>query len=109
TFNRETHRPSAEKVWQQPAMVVLPTCPGRPCRSRPLEEQEASYLAASARIFSLSSSSTPIPPMTEHLYHYYRTNVLKVKREMLEDPCLSPKNRTKRQTNPWKSSLFLPG
>ena len=36
--------------------------PGRPARSSPLEVQAASYLAASARISSLSMSSTPVPP-----------------------------------------------
>lgn len=71
TFKRETQRPSAEKVWQQPVMEVLPMVPERPARSSPLEVQAASYFAASARIFSLSSSSMVFASNTniEHLYY----------------------------------------
>ena len=36
---------------------------GRPARSSPLEVHAASYLAASARMVSLSSSSTLPPPL----------------------------------------------
>ena len=62
TFSRVMHRPSAEKLWQQPAIeeVVLPIIPGRALRLTPLEVQAASYLAASVRMASLSSSSMPL-------------------------------------------------
>ena len=59
TFSSEIHRPSAEKLWQQPAMEeeVFPIFPGLDSRRTPLEVQAASYLAASVRIASLSSRS----------------------------------------------------
>ena len=59
TFSSVTHRPSAEKVWQQPAMEeeVLPMKPCRNPRRLPLEVQAASYLAASVRISSLLRTS----------------------------------------------------
>ena len=59
TFRREIHRPSAEKLWQQPATEddVLPIIPGREPRRTPLDVQDASYFAASVRMASLSSSS----------------------------------------------------
>ena len=46
TFSSVTHRPSAEKEWQQPATEdeVLPMYPFREPRSPPLEVQAASYL-----------------------------------------------------------------
>lgn len=57
TFSSEIQRPSAEKLWQQPAMEedVLPIIPGREPRITPLDVQEASYFAASVRMVSLSS------------------------------------------------------
>ena len=59
TFKSVTHRPSAEKEWQQPAMeeVVLPMYPALAFRSPPLEVQAASYLAASVRMVSFSRTS----------------------------------------------------
>lgn len=46
TFRRETHRPSAEKVWQMPQLTALPI-PWDPfSRSTPLEVQATSYLGA---------------------------------------------------------------
>ena len=59
TFSSVMHRPSAEKLWQHPAIeeVVFPIMPGRNPRLTPLEVQAASYLAASDRIASLSRSS----------------------------------------------------
>ena len=53
SFSREIHRPSAEKLWQQPAATVLPSFPPR--RSPPLEVQATSYLAASVRMVSFSA------------------------------------------------------
>jgi hypothetical protein len=50
------HRPSAAKLWHSPAATVLPMPFPFPLREEPLELQETSYLAASARIFSLSMS-----------------------------------------------------
>ena len=41
TLSRETHRPSAEKVWQQPAAMVLPIPPPALGRSAPDEVQAA--------------------------------------------------------------------
>ena len=59
-------RPSAEKLWQQPAAMVLPSLPFCAERSMPDEVHATSYFAASARISSLSISSM-------------RTSVLKIK------------------------------
>ena len=52
-------RPSAEKLWQHPAMEedVLPVMPGLEPRRTPLEVQAASYLAASVRMVSFSRAS----------------------------------------------------
>ena len=59
TFSSVTHRPSAEKLWQHPAIEedVLPIISGLAPRFTPLDVQAASYLAASDRMVSLSSSS----------------------------------------------------
>ena len=59
TFKRVTHRPSAEKEWQHPAIeeVVLPIYPALALRFPPLEVQAASYLAASVRMVSFSRTS----------------------------------------------------
>ena len=56
TFSSVMQRPSAEKLWQHPAMeeVVLPIMPALAPRCTPLEVQAASYLAASVRIVSFS-------------------------------------------------------
>ena len=64
------HRPSAEKEWQQPAAMVEPSRPARPARSSPLEVQAASYLAASARMVSLSIRPMGSPSLEiEHMYY----------------------------------------
>ncbi len=55
-FNSDTQRPSGVYEWQMPMPSVLPI-PPVPSEWRllaPLEAQEASYLAASARTASLS-------------------------------------------------------
>src|ERR1035437_6186559 len=49
-LSSEMQRPSAVQVWQMPLDVVLPRAPAFPERLLPLEEQETSYLALSARI-----------------------------------------------------------
>jgi hypothetical protein len=56
TFSSDTQRPSGVKAWQMPAPVVEPMpLPSRESRwLPPLLAQEASYLAASARMASLS-------------------------------------------------------
>ena len=63
TFNREMHRPSAEKLWQMPLASQLPMEPGRAVRVAPLEVQAASYLAASDRMVSFSRIFTVIAPL----------------------------------------------
>ena len=56
-FSSEMHLPSSAKLWQMPTPpTVLPTPLPRPERTVPLEEQETSYLADSASIFSFSST-----------------------------------------------------
>ena len=64
TFSRVMHRPSAEKLWQQPAIeeVVLPIIPGRALRLTPLEVQAASYLAASVRMAQLIQQLHAVTP-----------------------------------------------
>lgn len=57
TLSNETQRPSAEKLWQMPGAEQEPSDPFAPARSLPLEVQATSYLAASARIVSLSQTS----------------------------------------------------
>lgn len=55
-FNNETHRPSSVKLWQIPIPpTVLPKPSDWFFLTVPLEEQETSYLADSARIFNLLS------------------------------------------------------
>src|SRR5690606_11083066 len=64
-LSSDTQRPSGVYEWQMPMPSVLPT-PLPPRESRrpaPLEAQDASYLAASARIASLSVSSMRPPWM----------------------------------------------
>lgn len=53
-FKRDTHRPSGVKEWQIPAFAAEPMVPFGPCLVEPEEEQDTSYLAASARIDSFS-------------------------------------------------------
>ena len=53
-FRSEIHLPSAPKLWQIPALEEFPIPLPSPLLSTPLEEQETSYLAASARMFSFS-------------------------------------------------------
>ena len=64
TFKRETHLPSAVKVWQQPGAWQLPMEPAWPPRSLPLEVQATSYLALSASMASFSSNSIPRLPLS---------------------------------------------
>jgi len=49
-FSSEMQRPSALQLWQIPLEAVLPSDPDLPARLLPLDEQETSYLALSARI-----------------------------------------------------------
>ena len=57
TFNSEIHRPSSAKLWHIPhPPTVFPSVPGLLERTVPLEEQETSYLADSASIFSLAKT-----------------------------------------------------
>ena len=56
-FNSEIHRPSSAKLWHIPhPPTVFPSVPGLLERTVPLEEQETSYLADSASIFSLAKT-----------------------------------------------------
>ena len=64
TLSSEMQRPSAEKLWQMPAMAAVPIMPGLGPRSTPLEVQATSYLAESVRICSLSMSSKAGPSFT---------------------------------------------
>ena len=48
------HRPSDDQLWQMPLFAALPIPFVLFCRLLPLEEQEASNLAASARMVSFS-------------------------------------------------------
>ena len=57
TFSSVMQRPSAAKLWQHPAAIVLPSLPFCASRSMPDEVQATSYFAASARTSSLSISS----------------------------------------------------
>ena len=54
TFSKEMQRPSVEKLWQMPAIVVLPRLPAVRCD--PLDVQAASYFAASVSTASFSIS-----------------------------------------------------
>jgi len=51
------HRPSDVKLWQMPAVAVLPTPPLVLALLLPLEEQDTSYFAESERILILSRIS----------------------------------------------------
>ena len=53
-FKREIHLPSLAKEWQIPEKAALPIPPSF-FLELPLEEQEASYLAPSAKIFNFYS------------------------------------------------------
>src|SRR5690554_3021487 len=64
-FSREIHRPSEVKLWQIPAAAAFPIPPGMEERLLPLEEQDTSYFAESARILIFSRSSIKIPPISE--------------------------------------------
>ena len=61
TFKSVMQRPSAAKLWQHPAAIVLPSFPFWASRSMPEEVQATSYFAASASISSLSISSIRTP------------------------------------------------
>jgi len=53
-FRSETHLPSSVKLWQIPQPEALPMPPVILEREVPLEAQDTSYFADSARIFSFS-------------------------------------------------------
>jgi len=55
SWRSEVHLPSSVKEWQMPRLAALPMPPGTLARVVPLEEQETSYLADSARIVNLVS------------------------------------------------------
>ncbi len=57
TFRSEMHRPSSAQLWQIPEMAAFPTWPFLFLRLLPLDEQDTSYLAESASIFSFSNIS----------------------------------------------------
>ena len=80
------HLPSAVKEWQQPEGVAAPIIPSLLSRPFPLDEQEASYFAASARILSFSYISTkPLPfkirtnVLTGILFYNIKENVSRAK------------------------------
>jgi hypothetical protein len=56
-FSSDTHRPSPVNVWQIPAAKLLPIPPGMFFRDLPLETQDTSYFALSAKTVSLSINS----------------------------------------------------
>src|SRR5690606_20972110 len=58
-FSSDTQRPSGVKLWQMPGpLAPMPEVPFEPRFGAPLLAQDASYLAASARMLSLSMSCT---------------------------------------------------
>src|SRR5512140_3055132 len=56
TLRRDTQRPSLVQVWHMPQEAALPM-PSLLRRKLPLEAQDTSYFAPSARIFNLSIMS----------------------------------------------------
>jgi hypothetical protein len=66
-FSNDTHRPSSVKLWQIPHPAALPMEPGLFFRLVPLEAQDTSYFADSARIFSFSSTFSFILPQRKHI------------------------------------------
>ena len=70
-FNSEIHRPSSAKLWHIPhPPTVFPSVPGLLERTVPLEEQETSYLADSASIFSLAKTFSFIIPDLDSFRKY---------------------------------------
>lgn len=66
TLSREIQRPSSAKLWQMPQPpTVFPSMPALPERTVPLEEQETSYFADSASIFSLLRTFSSIIPASK--------------------------------------------
>ena len=61
-------RPSGVKEWQIPARSAEPKLPLTEERSDPEEEQETSYLAASAKIANLSVSDMLINLSAKRLF-----------------------------------------
>ena len=51
-FKSEIHRPSSAKLWQIPHPAALPIAPLLCEREVPLEAQDTSYFADSAKIFN---------------------------------------------------------
>lgn len=63
---KEIQRPSSAKLWQMPQPpTVFPSMPALPERTVPLEEQETSYFADSASIFSLLRTFSSIIPASK--------------------------------------------
>lgn len=54
-FSREIHLPSAEKLWQIPALIQFPIPVPSFCLSLPLDVHATSYLAASDKILNFSA------------------------------------------------------
>src|SRR5690606_26987656 len=64
-FSSDTQRPSGVKLWQMPGpLAPRPEVPLELRFGAPLLAQDTSYLAASARMLSLSMSSTSRVPNT---------------------------------------------
>ena len=59
-FKSEIHRPSSAKLWQIPHPAALPIAPLLCEREVPLEAQDTSYFADSAKIFNFSSTFSSI-------------------------------------------------
>ena len=70
-FSSDMHRPSSAKLWHIPhPPTVLPNVPGLLERTVPLEEQETSYFADSASIFSLAKTFSFINSRSDYLRKY---------------------------------------
>ena len=74
TLSKLTQRPSAAKAWQHPSGSAAPIPAFPPLRPLPLEEQDASYFAASANIESFSYISIKKRPPS--LKKQFGTDVL---------------------------------
>lgn len=110
------HLPSAPQLWQMPATLPLPIPLFVFFRLLPLELQEASYFAESARIFNLSKISILSPP---NVCTYYTTKKQNVKHLFVKNiACnkmsnIAMKSRTKsieKSRKIWfnrKEQLFL--
>ncbi len=70
-FRREIQRPSSDQLWQMPLAAALPSLSEPAFRELPLEEQEASYLAARVKALSLSWSSILSPFQLNFIIHLF--------------------------------------